>query len=133
MGDNMRCHILTGISRKILEDVINRDIKTIELRSTHNVSTAFNIGIEDFVFLTPCKQCDMDKGSRGVIAEVNGKESLSHSMVFSSDRFIEESEMTVVRLRITPRGFGRLRNVYNPGILESTQGDVVEVSYFSAR
>lgn len=133
MGDNMRCHILTGISRKILEDVVNRDIKTIELRSTHNVATAFNIGIEGCVFLTPCKQYDIDKGTRGVIAEVNGKESLSHSMAFSSDRFIEESEMTVVRLRITPRGFGRIRNVYSPGILESTQGDVVEVSYFSAR
>lgn len=129
----MRCHILTGISRKILEDVINRDIKTIELRSTHNVSTAFSIEIGSCVFLTPCKQYDLDKGTRGVIVEVNGKESLSHSMVFSSDRYIEESEMTVVRLRVTPKGFGRLRNVHNPGILESTQGDVVEVSYFSAR
>jgi hypothetical protein len=129
----MKCYILTGISRKVIEDIARRAIRTVELRSTHNVSTAMRIDVGSCVFLTPCRHYDLDKGVMGVIAEVNGKESQSHSMVFASERYIEESEMTVVRLRLSPKGVGRLKNIYSDGILESTEGEIVEVSYFRAR
>ncbi|HID43711.1 MAG TPA: DUF473 domain-containing protein [Archaeoglobaceae archaeon] len=129
----MRCYILTGISRKVIEDIVKRAIRTIELRSAHNVATALNIELGSCVFLTPCRHFDLDKGALGVIAEVNGKESQSHSLIFASERYIEESEMTVVRLKITPKGIGRIKSIYRDGILESTEGDVVEVTYFTAR
>jgi len=129
----MKCYILTGISRKVIEDVVKRAIRTIELRSAHNVATALKIELGSCVLLTPCRQFDLDRGTLGVIAEVTGKESHSHSLVFASDRYIEESEMTVVRLRIVPKGIGRVKTIYSEGILESTEGDVVEVTYFTAR
>jgi hypothetical protein len=128
-----RCYVFTGISRNILEDLVRRHIRTVELRSAHNVATAMRVDVGDHVFLTSSKLYDIGRGSIGIIAEVNGKEVLSHSIVFASDKHIEECEMTVVRLRITPKGMGRIINVYRAGILDSIEADVVEMSYFDAR
>jgi len=129
----MRCYVLTGISRCILEDIVKRHIRTIELRSAHNVATALRVDVGGCVFLTSSKLYDIDRGTLGIIAEVSGKEVLSHSIVFASDKHIEECEMTVVRLRVTPKGMGRIINVYKSGILDSVEADIVEISYFDAR
>jgi hypothetical protein len=129
----MKCYVLTGISRIILEDIVKRSIRTIELRSAHNVATALNVDVGECILLTSSRQYDIDKGTIGIIAEVSEKEVFSHSIVFASDRYIEESEMTVVRLKVTPKGVGRVTSVYNAGILDACRADVVEVSYFNAR
>jgi len=129
----MRCYVLTGISRRILEDLVKRAIRTIELRSAHNVATAMRVELGNCVFLTPAKFYDVDRGTTGIIAEVNGKEVMSHSIIFASDRYIEENEMTVVRLKLSPKGIGRIVNVYSVGILDTTEADVTEMSYFDAR
>ncbi|AEA47268.1 DUF473 domain-containing protein [Archaeoglobus veneficus] len=128
----MRCYVLTGISRKTLEDLVKRNIRAIELRSAHNVATALKADIGSCVFLTPSKLYNVGRGTTGIIAEVSGKEVMSHSIIFASNHYIEESEMTVVRLRLTPRSVGRIVTVYNADILDSTEADVVEVSYFDA-
>jgi len=125
--------VITGISRAIIEDILRRMTRTIELRSAHNVFTAIKVEVGNCVFLTPAKLYDIERGTSGVIAEVVGKEVMSHSMFFSSDRYIEESEMTVVRLRLNPKSFGRILNLLNTGILDTTEAEVIEMSYFDAK
>ncbi len=129
----MRCHVLTGISRRALEDLVRRNIRTIELRSAHNVATAMKAEPGSCVLLTTAKLYDIDRGTTGILAEVTGREVMSHSIVFASDRYIEEDEMTVIRLRLTPKCVGRVVSVYSTGILDTTEADVVEISYFDAR
>jgi hypothetical protein len=41
--------------------------------------------------------------------------------------------MTVVRLKLEVKGVGRVVRVYSTGILDTTEAEVVEVSYFDAR
>ncbi|WP_456327295.1 DUF473 domain-containing protein [Archaeoglobus sp.] len=129
----MRCLVLTGISKDVLEDLVRRHIKTIELRSAHNIATAMRAEVGDCVFLTSAKTFDVDRGTLGIIAHVTGKEIYSHSLMFSTPTLIQESEMTVVRLKLEVRGVGRVVRVYNTGILDTTEAEVVEVSYFDAR
>ena len=43
----MKCLVLTGISRRIIEDLIRRVVRTIELRSAHNIATALKADIGD--------------------------------------------------------------------------------------
>lgn len=129
----MRCLVLTGISKDVLEDLIRRRIRTIELRSAHNIATAMKADVGDCVFLTNAKTFDVDRGTVGIIAIVSGKEVYSHSLMFSTPTMIQECEMTVVRLKLDVKGFGRVVRVYNTGILDTTEADVVEVSYFDAR
>lgn len=129
----MRCLVLTGISKDVLEDLIRRYIRTIELRSAHNIATALRAEVGDCVFLTSAKTFDIDRGTLGLIAQVTGKEMYTHSLMFSTPTLIQESEMTVVRLRLEVKGLGRVMRVYNAGILDTTEAEVVEVSYFDAR
>ncbi len=129
----MRCLVITGVSKRVLDELMRRIIKTIELRSAHNVATALRADIGDKVLLTTSKLHDVDKGTVGVIAEVVGKEVISHSLIFASESMIQENEMTVVRLKLDVKGVGRIVKLYNAGILDTTEADVVEVSYFDAR
>ncbi|ADB57537.1 DUF473 domain-containing protein [Archaeoglobus profundus] len=129
----MKCLVLTGISKDVLDDLMRRHIKTIELRSAHNIATAMRAEVGDCVFLTSAKTFDVDRGTLGIIAQVTGKEIYSHSLMFSTPTLIQESEMTVVRLKLEVRGVGRVVRVYNTGILDTTEAEVVEVSYFDAR
>ena len=129
----MRCLVLTGISKDVLEDLIRRHIKTVELRSAHNIATAMRAEVGDCVFLTSAKTFDVDRGTLGIIAQVTGKEIYSHSLMFSTPTLIQESEMTVVRLKLEMKGVGRVVRVYSTGILDTTEAEVVEVSYFDAR
>ena len=116
-----------------MEDLVRRYIRTIELRSAHNIATALRAEVGDCVFLTSAKTFDIDKGTLGLIAQVTGKEMYTHSLMFSTPTLIQESEMTVVRLRLEVKGLGRVMRVYNAGILDTTEAEVVEVSYFDAR
>ncbi|HDD36419.1 MAG TPA: DUF473 domain-containing protein [Archaeoglobus veneficus] len=129
----MKCYVLTGISRKTIDEIVRRYIRTIELRSAHNVATALRVELGNCVFLTPAKLSDLGRGCIGIISEVTGKEVQSHSVFFATTRYFEENEMTVVRLKLEPKGLGRIVKVYNIGILDTTEAEVVEVSYFDAR
>jgi len=129
----MKCLILTGISRGVIEELVRRNIRSVELRSAHNVATALKAELGDCVFLTPARMSDLGRGVSGLIAEVRGKEVMSQSIFYQTVSFIEESEVTVVRLILAPKSFGRLIQVRRGTFLESTEGDVVEMPFFEAR
>ncbi len=130
--DRMKCYILTGISRSVIDALLRREIRSIELRSAHNVATALKAEIGSCVLLTPARLSDLGKGVTGVIAEVTGKEVMSHSLFFASGSYFEENEMTAVRLMLRPKGFGRIVSVANTGILDTTVAEVVSISHFNA-
>ncbi len=129
----MRCYVLSGISRAVIEEIMRRNIKTIELRSAHNVATALRVNVGDYVFLTPARTQDLDRGVSGLIAEVTGKEVMSQSVFYASPHYIEESEMTVIRLRVLPRGVGRITRIRIGSLLETMEAEIIEMSHFDAR
>ncbi len=129
----MRCFVLTGISRAVIEEIMRGNVRTIELRSAHNVATALRVNIGDYVFLTPAKSHDIARGVSGLIAEVTGKEVMSQSVFYSSPHYIEESEMTVVRLRISPKALGRIIRIKPFELLESCEAEIVEMTIFDAK
>ncbi len=129
----MRCWILTGISKRVIEDIISGYTRTVELRSAHNVSIAVRADVGDYVLLTPARFYELDRGIVGLIAEIVGKEVHSHSIVFAKEGFIEENEMTAVRLKLKPRGIGRIASVRKKELLGEVEGEVIQIEYFSAR
>ncbi len=133
MGDIMRCRVLSGISRNVIEDILRGNLKTLELRNVTNVATALNTDVGECIFVTTAKNVDIDRGVTGIIAEVIGKEVISHSTIFARSEYIEECEMTVIRLRIKPKSLGRIVNIYRGGLLEPIEAEVIRVDYFLAR
>lgn len=132
MGERMRCYVLSGIARGIIEDIVRRNIRTIELRSAHNVATALKLNLGDCVFLTYSRIRDLERGVGGIIAEVSGKEVVQQSLFYSSPHYIEESEMVVVRLKLNPRGVGRIIQIKTGDPLEAIEAEVIEVTHFTA-
>ncbi len=133
MGDRMRCYVISGISRNVIEDILRGNLRTLELRNVTNVATALNAEIGECVFITNAKNVDIDRGVTGIIAEVVGKELISHSTIFARSDYVEECEMTVVRLRVKPKSLGRITNIYRGSLLEPMEAEVIRIDYFSAR
>ncbi len=132
MNEKLRCLVLTGISKSTLDALLKREIRSIELRSAHNVVTALKAEVGSYVLLTPARLNDLDKGITGIVAEVMGKEVMSHSLFFASNSYFEECEMTAVRLILKPKGFGRVISISNPGILDIREAEVVCITHFDA-
>uniref|UniRef100_A0A7J2TG36 DUF473 domain-containing protein n=1 Tax=Archaeoglobus fulgidus TaxID=2234 RepID=A0A7J2TG36_ARCFL len=128
----MRCYVFSGIAKLVIDDIIRRNIRTIELRSAHNVATALKVNLGDCVFLTHSRIRDLERGVSGLIAEVSGKEVIHQSIFYSSPHYVEESEFAVVRLRLNPKGVGRIIQLKTGGILDAIEAEVVEVTHFSA-
>ncbi len=128
----MKCYVFSGIAKLIIEDIIRRNIRTIELRSAHNVATALKVALGDCVFLTHSKIRDLERGVIGLIAEVRGKEVVHQSIFYSSPHYVEESEFAVVRLKLNPKGVGRIIQLKTGDILDAIEAEVVEVTHFSA-
>ena len=129
----MRCFIISGISRAIIEDIFRGHLRTLELRNVINIATALNAEIGDCVFVTSAKNSDLARGVTGIISIVEGKEIVSHSTLYARNDYIEECEMTVVRLRISPRSVGRILQVFRKDILSPVEADVLRIDSFFAR
>ncbi len=129
----MICKVLTGIARSVIDEIVRGVSRSIELRSAHNVATAFNVNVGECILLTHSKFHDIDRGTIGLIAEISGKEIHSHSIIFAKEGVIEESEMTVVRLKIKPKGVGRVVRIFDKELLKGVLADVVQIEYFMAR
>lgn len=129
----MRCYVISGISRQVIEEILRGNLRTLELRNVINVATALNAKLGDCVFVTTAKNVDLGKGVTGIIAEVEGKEVVSHSTLYARNDYIEECEMTVVRLRVRPRAVGRLIQVFRKDILSPVEGEAIQVDHFLAR
>lgn len=129
----MKCYVLTGITRSVIEELVRRNIRTLEIRSAHNVATALRAILGECVFLTPARINDLGRGVSGLIAEVTGKEVMSQSLFYSSTNYVEECELTVVRLKLAPKGLGRIIQIRKGDILDTIEADIIETSYFDAR
>ncbi|WP_456477881.1 DUF473 family protein [Geoglobus ahangari] len=129
----MRCYIISGISRQVIEEILRGNLRTLELRNVINVATALNTKLGDCVFITTAKNVDLGKGVTGIIAEVEGKEIVSHSTFFARNDYFEECEMTVVRLRVRPKALGRLVQVFRKDLLSPVEGEAIQVDHFLAR
>ncbi len=129
----MRCFVISGISRAIIEDILRGHLRTLELRNVINIATALNAEIGDCVMVTSAKNSDLGRGVTGIISVVESKEIISHSTFYARNDYIEECEMTVVRLRISPRSVGRILQVFRKDILSPVEAEVLRADSFFAR
>ncbi len=129
----MRCFVISGISRTIIEDILRGHLRTLELRNVINIATALNARVGDCVVITSAKNSDLGRGVTGIISVVEGKEIVSHSTFYARNDYFEESEMTAVRLRISPKSVGRIVQVFRKDILSPVEAEVLKIDSFFAR
>ncbi len=116
----MRVYGLTGIAKQVIDDLIEHGIRTIELRSSHNLASAAKVKPGDLIFLTRHSREDLMPGTEGVLARVLSKEFALRRIGIYSQAEIEEREVEVARLKLQLVTACRASRVEEYGIVRET-------------
>lgn len=132
----MICIALTGISRKVMKDLLAHRIRTVEIRSPQNFFSLRGSKPGDRLFITESSFKDIVAGTGGLITRVNELEFITHRLVQSvhaGDYYYEEIESQAARAQLQLIGHGRARRVesFEPG--EPMTLEIDEVRYCDAR
>ncbi|HID26764.1 MAG TPA: DUF473 domain-containing protein [Methanosarcinales archaeon] len=129
----MKYLALTGIANKVIYDLRDHVLRTIEIRSPHNFFTALRIKAGDMVFLTNSNTQDVTIGTIGIIAQVRNYQIVSHKTIQSSEFFYEEIEAQLARIQLETKGLGRVRKIECCQLGEPTIVEADRVIYYDAR
>jgi hypothetical protein len=126
---------LTGITRRVMKELLSSRVRTLELRSPNNFVAMLNIQPGERIFLTETSAPDVTTGTSGLIARVNGTQIITHRTVQSTDDYYEERESQAARVQLQLVGIGRVRSAASSS---SEAGlplrlEVDEVRYCDAR
>jgi len=102
---------LTSISSAIIRDLMAHKLRSMELRSAHNIFSMMAIRVGDCVFITDRSIHDLVPGSRGVIARVRSKEVNLHRSLHYVDGITEERETLTIRAQFEMVTMGRIRRI----------------------
>ena len=123
---------LTGMSERVISELKQHRLLTIEIRSPHNFVAALNLNVGDLLLLMHTSPEDVTAGSTGIIAKLVKHQVSTHRMVQSNDLYYEEREVTSLRIQLDPRCIARVRKVLNNRIGEPTLVDADEIPLYHA-
>ena len=129
----MRCIALTGISNHVINDLKNRLLLTIEIRSPHNFAGVLHIDINDPMFLSSTSPNDVTAGTTGLVARVQRRDISIHRVVQSNDFAYEEREAMVARVQLVAECGGRVQRIIQSELGGSMVVDVEERPVYAAQ
>jgi hypothetical protein len=124
---------LTGISERVISELRQNRLLTIEIRSPNNFLAALRMNVGEMLFLTHTSAEDLTGGSMGIIAKLVRHQVSTHRVMQSNEAFYEERETTSLRLQLDPKCIARVRKVLNNTIGEVTKVDAEEIPLYNAR
>ncbi|NJE85443.1 DUF473 domain-containing protein [Thermococcus sp. CX2] len=104
----MEAVTLTGIARRVLDELLRSPYKTLEIRSARNVIALEKARELRMVFLTHETYQDVMAGTEGLLAELLKLESMEQRIPWEES---DEREMTVCRAQVRLLGLGRIIEV----------------------
>ncbi|ASJ01613.1 DUF473 domain-containing protein [Thermococcus gorgonarius] len=105
----MEAVILTGIARRVLDELIRNPYRTIELRSARNVlavEEALKEALKLFLTYDPFE--DVSTGTEGLLAEILEAKEINTRIPWEES---DEREITVCRAKVKLVGLGRVVEV----------------------
>ncbi|MDI3485150.1 MAG: uncharacterized protein PWQ51_490 [Methanolobus sp.] len=124
---------LTGISERVISELRQNRLLTIEIRSPNNFLAALRMNVGEMLFLTHTSAEDLTGGSMGIITKLVRHQVSTHRVMQSNEAFYEERETTSLRLQLDPKCIARVRKVLNNTIGEVTKVDAEEIPLYNAR
>lgn len=124
---------LTGITKQVINDLLDRKIRTLEVRSAHNLYSLFQLNAGDCVFITTTSKQDLVGGVTGIIAKIRELQVTMHRVAHGIDSYYEEKETLYARVQLEFKGLGRIKRVQDLGIGKPVSVDAEEIRHFEAR
>ncbi|WP_456396722.1 DUF473 family protein [Thermococcus sp.] len=112
----MEVIVLTGISRRVLDDLLRNPYKTVELRSARNIEALEGMERRMRVFLTYETFHDVTRGTEGLIAEILKFEEMDQRILWDES---DEREQTIVRIQLKLLGLGKVIEIERDGIIRA--------------
>ena len=124
---------LTGIADSLIEVLKKHYLRTLEIRNPQNFIGVLGLNAGDSVLLTSTSLQDLTEGTSGLVAKVVQKQILVHSIVSSSNLYIEERETMSARIQLECKCMARVRNVISNELGKPVRVDAREISCYEAR
>ena len=130
----MRHLALTGISKDRIDDLVQKRVRTFELRSAHNIPIVFEARVGDEIFVTDVSRHDLSVGTTGVLARVRDKTISMQKVSHRFGDFYEEREVMAARIQLELREHTcRLRAIEDEGPGKLVTVDTAEVCHYEGR
>jgi len=87
-------YVLTCITPRVFRELISEGIKTMVLKSAHNINTLIKASPNESIFITCRAEDDITRETEGIIAEI---ENIS---IFNSRQSMENDEYETTSVRV---------------------------------
>lgn len=124
---------LTGMSDRVISELRNSNLLTVEIRSPHNFFGAYGSKVGDLLFLTHVSHEDLKGGTMGIIVKIINHQVITHRILQSNAHYYEEREATLLRIQLEPRCTARIRRVMCNELCSVQKVDAEEIPCFDAR
>jgi len=118
----MRCIALTGMSNHVINDLKNRLLRTIEIRSPHNFAGVLHLDVGDPVFVSSTSPNDITAGTTGLVARL-GRRDIS----------IHRREAMMARVQLVAECSGRVQRIIESELGSALVVDVEERPVYAAQ
>ncbi len=119
-------YALTCISQRVFKELLFEGIKTIELRSAHNINSIAHVTVGEPVFITCKAEEDITRETEGIIAVVrnlsvgNRRDDGNH----------DEYEITAARVQLERHSVAKIKDAVKPGFGKEVTVDIEQRRYY---
>ena len=119
-------YALTCISQRVFKELLLEGIKTVELRSAHNINSIAHVTVGEPVFITCKAEEDITRETEGIIAVVrtlsvgNKRDDGNH----------DEYEITTARVQLERLNVAKVKDAAKPGFGKEVTVDIEQRRYY---
>ncbi|MHC1598014.1 MAG: DUF473 family protein [Candidatus Methanofastidiosia archaeon] len=119
-------YALTCITPYAYKELLTDGIKTMELRSSHNINSLVNVKEGDYIFVTYKTTEDLNKKTEGIIARVKYISLQKKRQSFEYDEF----EVTTARVQLMLIRTAKLMDVIKQEIGKEVSVEIEKIMYY---
>lgn len=119
-------YVLTCITPRVFRELISEGIKTMVLKSAHNINTLIKANPSESIFITCRAEDDITRETEGIIAEI---ENIS---IYNSRQSMEndEYETTCVRVQFKLINVAKVKDITRNEEDKRLTVDIDRVTYY---
>ncbi len=119
-------YALTCISQRVFKELLLEGIKTVELRSAHNINSIAHVTVGEPVFITCKAEEDITRETEGIIAVVRNL-SVGNKR---DDGTHDEYEITTARVQLERLNVAKVKDAAKPGFGKEVTVDIEQRRYY---
>ncbi|MBN1785721.1 MAG: DUF473 family protein [Candidatus Methanofastidiosa archaeon] len=119
-------YVLTCINPRVFRELISEGIKTMVLRSAHNINTILKTTLGEPIFITCRSEDDITRETEGIIAVVKNISIFNSRQTFDNDEY----EITSARVQFELINVAKVKDITRNETDKRLSVDIDRVTYY---